>query len=367
MAETTPPNPFVMLTGAATDNNFRSLIDAIRQGGWPSSDRTGVGTTGVCFEKTEYPLVGGAVPLLNGKAVNLRSLMVELEWYLRGDTNIGFLNYHDVHIWDQWADENGELGPVYGKQWRAWDDVRLVPVNEADGYVTRGYTLHGRLEGAESRVVVSRTIDQIANIIKTLRTDPENRRIMLSAWNVGQLEDMALPPCHFAFYLWSRKLDTQTRFAMAMLMATTHTEAGVETRYTRYSVFASEGGEISCETMDKFGIPDRQLCSSLMQRSVDVFVGLPFNLAGYGILTHVIAQLTGHMAMSLTHYGCDVHLYKNHTSAVDTYLEREYDEDKSNPVVLLPESWTEIEDFHWTGVNIRNYNPQPWIKVPVAK
>lgn len=358
---------FSVLTGFSTDENFRSLISTITAEGWPSDDRTGVGTRGICFEKTEYPLVGGAIPLLNGKAVNLRPLLVELEWYLRGDTNIKFLNDNNVHIWDQWADDNGDLGPVYGKQWRAWEDVRIVPASESARYVGRGYRLEGRLEGAESRVVVSRNIDQLARIIHTLRTQPEDRRIMLNAWNVAQLDDMALPPCHFAFYLWSRLLDPQTRFAMAMLMAATHTSIGKVSDYTAFAAFIADGGEISHQSMDNHNIPKRQLCSSLMQRSVDVFVGLPFNLAGYGILTHFIAQLTGHMAMSLTHYGCDVHLYNNHSDAVGTYLARDFDPEVSNPTVTFPDNWRELGDFKWEGVEISGYAPQPWIKVPVAK
>lgn len=358
---------FELLTGASTDENFRALLSHIQHGGWHSDDRTGVGTNGICFEKTEYPLIGNAVPLLNGKSVNLRPLLVELEWYLRGDTNIRFLNENDVHIWDQWADENGDLGPVYGKQWRAWEDTRIVNASQSAAYVEKGYRLEGRLEGPENRVVVTRHIDQVANIIHLLRTDPENRRIMLNAWNVGELDDMALPPCHFAFYLWSRKLDMQTRFAMAALIAATHTRASHESDYTEFAAFVADGGEISHETMDAHRIPQRQLCSSLMQRSVDVFVGLPFNLAGYGILTQFFAQITGHMAMNLTHYGCDVHLYDNHAEAVDTYLAREFDPELSNPVVLLPDTWREVEDFRWGDVIVDGYSPQPWIKVPVAK
>ncbi|MCJ8601059.1 thymidylate synthase [Klebsiella pneumoniae] len=358
---------FAVLTGFSTDENFRSLINTINEQGWSSSDRTGVGTHGVCFEKTEYPLCGGAIPLLNGKAVNLRPLLVELEWYLRGDTNIKFLNDNGVHIWDQWADDQGDLGPVYGKQWRAWEDTRIVRASDSARYVSKGYTLEGRLEGADSRVVVTRRVDQLAQIINKLRTNPEDRRIMLSAWNVAQLDDMALPPCHFAFYLWSRQLDAQTRFTMAMLLAATHTRAGKESSYTAFAAYVADGGDISWEAMDRFDIPQRQLCSSLMQRSVDVFVGLPFNLAGYGILTHFIAKLTGHMAMSLTHYGCDVHLYNNHTDAVDTYLSREFDPDVSNPAVIFPDSWRELKDFAWGDIEITGYAPQPWIKVPVAK
>ncbi|HAS1416713.1 TPA: thymidylate synthase [Enterobacter asburiae] len=349
--------------GLATDYTYRSVISRVQSEGMASGDRTGTGTKGTCFLATDYLLTGASVPLVSSKKTNLKPLLVELEWYLKGTGNIGFLKEHGVKIWDAWADENDDLGPVYGKQWRSLEDTRIILSSDLQKYLDRGYLLETEID--EKRSLVTRNVDQLARIVNTLRTNPSDRRMLMSAWNMAQLEDMALPPCHFAFYVWSRELDFPTRLSMASDVGRTHSQYGHESMYSRLLELLDSGTEINDELMDNLGIPKRVLCSSVMQRSVDVFVGMPFNIAGYGILTHFIAQITGHMAASLTHYGCDVHLYDNHQEAVEEFQARELPK-SSDPVVILPEAWEEIDDFRWDGVVVEGYEPLPWIKVPVA-
>lgn len=248
-------------------------------------------------------------------------------------------------------------------QWRNLEDTRIIRNEDVPSFVGRGYEMEAELD--EGRSLVTRNVDQLARIVHTLRTNPSDRRMLLSAWNVAQLEDMALPPCHFAFYVWSRELDFSTRLAMASDLGRSHSQYGHESRYCRLLELLDAGEEVNDTLLDELGIPQRVLCSSVMQRSVDVFVGMPFNIAGYGILTHFLAQITGHMAATFTHYGCDVHIYENHKEAVAEFQARDTP-DNSDPVVLFPESWAELDDFRWDGVVIEGYEPLPWIKVPVA-
>ncbi|EFI7037359.1 thymidylate synthase, partial [Escherichia coli] len=301
--------------------------------------------------------------------VNLKPLLVELEWYLKGTGNIQFLKDNGVKIWDAWADENGDLGPVYGKQWRRWEDTRIVSHSEylskIDTFRERGYKVEGYLGISEDRVVLSREIDQLQRIVDTLRTNPTDRRIMLNAWNVGELEDMKLPPCHFVFSLWSRELDFETRLTMATDIGLQHSRLGYESIYTKMLYDLEMVGSVTETELDELGIPKRILNSCLVQRSVDTFVGMPFNIAGYGILTHFLAKITGHMAGAFVHFGFDVHLYNNHMESVCELMKRQAPE-HSDPVVIFPHEWSELDDFKWDDILILGYDPLPWIKVPVA-
>lgn len=256
--------------GQLASSSYGRVIQTVVDTGVPSEDRTGTGTLGVSYVPSYYMLTGGAVPLISSKQVNLKPLLVELEWYLQGSGNIGFLKEHGVKIWDAWADDNGDLGPVYGKQWRRWEDTRIVPYSEyrlkEDIFLERGYRVEGYIGLNEDRVVITREIDQLQRMVDQLRNDPTDRRILLNAWNVGELEDMKLPPCHFVLSVWSRELDFQTRLSMATDIGIQHNRHGYESIYTQMLCLIEQRGSISEPMLDELGIPKRILNSCLVQR-----------------------------------------------------------------------------------------------------
>ncbi|HFP9309394.1 TPA: thymidylate synthase [Raoultella planticola] len=357
-------NDHTSLNGVMTDAAYAAVMLQTLEDGYTSDNRTGINTTGTCFIESNYPLYDCSVPLISCKAVNLKPLLVELEWYLKGTGDVSFLREHGVKIWDAWTRDDGSLGPVYGKQWRRWEDTRIVSrydfVKSGLEYRKRGYRVEGYIGIEEDRVVLSREIDQLQGIVDKLRNNPSDRRMLMSAWNVGELEDMALPPCHFAYSVWSREVSFDDRKRYALGIAEAHKSAGHNSKYTELLRY-----DVSERLLDELGIPRRILRAGLMQRSVDVFVGMPFNIAGYGILSHMLAHITNHFPSTLSHFGCDVHVYENHLDAAETFFERDMPLD-SNPIVILPETWKEIDDFKWEDVRIENYRPLPWIKVPVA-
>jgi len=269
---------------------YLQLLDHILSHGTEKSDRTGTGTRSCFGYQMRFSLAGG-FPLVTTKKVHLKSIIYELLWFLKGDTNIGYLKEHGVRIWDEWADEAGELGPVYGKQWRSWQS--------ADGG----------------------TIDQISEVISQLRNNPDSRRMIVNAWNVGDLSRMALSPCHCLFQFYTVPPD------------------------------ASQG-----ETK-------RKLSCQLYQRSADVFLGVPFNIASYALLTMMIAQVTGMVAHEFVHTFGDVHLYKNHFEQAALQLSRDpypLPQMKLNPTV------TDIFGFHFEDFELENYQSHPAIKAPVS-
>lgn len=244
-------------------------------------DRTGTGTISVFGYQMRFNLQDG-FPLVTTKKVHLRSIIHELIWFLQGDTNIKYLKDNNVSIWDEWADENGNLGPVYGYQWRSWPTP--------DG----------------------RHIDQISQVVNQLKNNPDSRRIIVSAWNVAEIEKMALPPCHsfFQFYV--------------------------------------ADGKLSCQ---------------LYQRSADIFLGVPFNIASYALLTMMMAQVCGLKAGDFVHTLGDAHLYNNHMEQVHLQLSRDI---KSLPIMKLNPSVKDIFDFKFEDFTLENYDPHPHIKAPVA-
>jgi thymidylate synthase len=260
---------------------YLDLMRQIRQQGAPKGDRTGTGTLSVFGPQLRFDLRAG-FPLVTTKKIHLRSVIYELLWFLRGDTNVAWLKEHGVTIWDEWADERGELGPVYGKQWRAW----LAP----DGH----------------------TIDQITQAIEQLRRNPDSRRIMVSAWNVGELEHMALMPCHalFQFYV--------------------------------------AGGRLSCQ---------------LYQRSADVFLGVPFNIASYALLVHMFAQQCDLEPGELIWTGGDTHLYLNHLEQADLQLTRT---PFPLPRLVLKRRPGSIFEYAYEDFEFVNYQHHAAIKAPVA-
>jgi thymidylate synthase len=263
------------------------LLDHVLTHGQEKSDRTGTGTLSVFGHQMRFDLSEG-FPALTTKRLHLKSIIGELIWFLRGDTNIGWLNERGITIWDEWADKNGDLGPVYGYQWRSWPTP--------DG----------------------RHIDQIAKVIDQIRVNPDSRRLIVSAWNVGDVDDMALPPCH-----------------------------------TMFQFYVSPQG------------PDgkRKLSCQLYQRSADIFLGVPFNIASYALLTHLIAQLTGLEVGEFVHTLGDAHLYLNHLDQARLQLTR-----TPHP---LPRLWvnpdrTSIDSFDIPDIELIDYVADPGIKAPIA-
>ncbi len=263
---------------------MKQYLDLMRRAledGAEKHDRTGTGTQSIFGHQMRFDLADG-FPLVTTKKLHLRSIIHELLWFLRGETNVRSLHENNVTIWDEWADENGELGPVYGKQWRSWT------------------TPHGE------------TIDQIGNVVEAIKLNPDSRRLIVSAWNVAEIEHMALPPCHclFQFYI--------------------------------------AGGRLSCQ---------------LYQRSADIFLGVPFNIASYALLTMMIAQVTDLEPGEFIHTFGDAHLYRNHLEQAREQLSRE---PRHLPTMRLNPRVKSIFEFVYDDFELVNYDPHPHIKAPVA-
>jgi thymidylate synthase len=260
---------------------YHDLLRHILENGTDKTDRTGTGTRSVFGYQMRFDLSKG-FPLVTTKKVHLKSIIYELLWFLKGQTNIAYLKENGVSIWDEWADENGELGPVYGKQWRSW-------------------------EGKDGKV-----IDQITDLLHQLKTSPDSRRMIVSAWNVAELSQMALMPCHSLF---------------------------------------------------QFYVADGKLSCQLYQRSADVFLGVPFNIASYALLTHMIAQVAGLDPGDFVHTFGDVHIYNNHIEQVKLQLSRT---PFPLPQLCLNPAVTNLFDFKFQDIEILNYQCHPAIKAPVA-
>jgi thymidylate synthase len=260
---------------------YHSLLKHILETGTQKTDRTGTGTTSVFGYQMRFNLNDG-FPMVTTKKVHLKSIIHELLWFINGDTNIKYLTDNGVKIWDEWADENGDLGPVYGKQWRSW--------TTRDGKV----------------------IDQLKEVIETLKKSPDSRRIIVSAWNVGELSEMALMPCHALF---------------------------------------------------QFYVADNKLSCQLYQRSADVFLGVPFNIASYALLTMMIAQVCDLEVGDFVWTGGDTHIYSNHYEQVNTQLARE---PRALPTMKINPDVKDIFSFKYEDFELLNYDPYPGIKAPVA-
>jgi thymidylate synthase len=259
---------------------YLDLLRHIREHGAPKGDRTGTGTQSVFGYQMRFDLSAG-FPLVSTKQLHLKSIIYELLWFLRGDTNLRYLHDHGVTIWDEWADEHGDLGPIYGKQWRSWPT--------ADG-----------------------NVDQLAQVVEQIKKNPNSRRLIVSSWNVGELDQMALLPCHalFQFYV--------------------------------------AAGRLSCQ---------------LYQRSADVLLGVPFNIASYALLTHMVAQQCDLEAGDFIWTGGDCHLYLNHLEQADLQLSRE---PYPLPELVIRRRPPTLFDYDFEDFEIRNYRHHPPIKAPIA-
>lgn len=262
-------------------NQYETFLKYVYENGCDKTDRTGTGTRSVFGGQLRFDLQKG-FPLITTKKVHIKSVIYELLWFLTGDTNIKYLTDQGVKIWNEWADEKGDLGPVYGKQWRSWE--------AADGKV----------------------IDQIAEVVRLLKEQPDSRRILVNAWNVGDLGKMALSPCHCLF---------------------------------------------------QFYVADGKLSCQLYQRSADMFLGVPFNIASYALLTLMLAQVTGLEPGEYVHTFGDAHIYSNHFEQVELQLSRDI---RTYPEMKLNPSVTDLFDFNFEDFELINYDPHPLIKGAVA-
>ncbi len=260
---------------------YLDLMNYVRETGTKKPDRTGTGTLSVFGYQMRFNLEEG-FPLITTKKVHLKSIIYELLWFLKGSTNIDYLKEHGVGIWDEWADERGELGPVYGAQWRSW------PTQDGN------------------------SIDQISDVITRIKSDPDSRRLIVSAWNVSQIEKMALPPCHALFQFYVAK------------------------------------GRLSCQ---------------LYQRSADIFLGVPFNIASYALLILMIAKATGLKAGDFVHTLGDAHLYLNHLNQVDEQLKRK---PFALPKMNIKNEITDILEFEYEDFSLEDYESHPHISAPIA-
>jgi len=260
---------------------YHQLLEQIIQTGVSKEDRTGTGTLSIFGPQLRFDLNEG-FPLLTTKKVHFKSVVYELLWFITGSTNVQYLQENGVSIWDEWADAEGELGPVYGKQWRRWQ--------KPDGS----------------------TVDQLAEVVDQLRRNPDSRRLLVSAWNVADIPSMALPPCH-AFF--------------------------------------------------QFYVADNKLSCQLYQRSADVFLGVPFNIASYALLTHMVAQVCGLGVGEFVHTMGDAHLYSNHLEQAKLQLSRE---PRPLPRLVLDPAVKNLDDFEYEHIQLVGYDPHPGIKAPVA-
>lgn len=260
---------------------YLDLLNHIMHNGTDKSDRTGTGTRSVFGYQMRFDLNQG-FPVLTTKKLHLRSIIYELLWFIAGDTNIRYLNEHGVTIWDEWADDNGDLGPIYGHQWRSW------PTPDGE------------------------TIDQLAALVESLKNNPDSRRHIVSAWNVAEVEKMALPPCHALFQFYVAE------------------------------------GKLSCQ---------------LYQRSADVFLGVPFNIASYSLLTIMLAQVCGYFPGEFVHTFGDAHIYRNHFEQVALQLSRE---PRPLPRMIINPDKKDLFSFEYEDFTLEGYDPYPGIKAPIA-
>ena len=327
-----------MLETNTHEYKYLDLIRNILTHGHIKHNRTGVETIGLFGESMRFHLGDGTIPLLTTKKMHTKSIIHEILWYLKGSDNIKYLNDNGVTIWDEWADPQGNLGPVYGVQWRAWQDFEFVPPH-SEGY-----------EWVDETYRVGH-IDQIAQLIDKLKNNPLDRRMIVSAWNVAEISEMALPPCHYSFQCYARPMDHAERVGRGL---------SVERFYINHDIEPTAG---QLALLDELGIPKYELSMIINQRSCDVGLGVPFNIVQYSILLRMIAEVVGMAAGDLIWNGGDVHIYKNH---VESLREQVKLPPFPAPTLRFKRKVTDIDDFKFEDFSIENYTSHPAIKLEVA-
>ncbi len=402
---------------------YQDLMTEVFAKGTPKKDRTGTGTLSIFGHQMRFNLQEG-FPLVTTKRCHLRSIIHELLWFLKGDTNIQYLKDNGVTIWDEWClaedevvnkplvkseraklavegeyckedllqlikkldkmgpvagqqylDEMGvpktlpsimrragDLGPVYGKQWRAWQHHEIIAADDKEGldnatskggeWIAGGDDL---MNGDTTPYVYRFETDQIAKVMDQLKNDPDNRRIIVSAWNVADLDDMALAPCHAFFQFYTREMSLDERVQWA--------EENDNELWSDYihATFVDENTRLGW--LDKAGVPTRKLSCQLYQRSCDIFLGLPFNIASYALLIHMFAQQANMVVGDFVWTGGDVHLYSNHLEQARTQLGRT---PRALPKLIIKRKPDSIFDYKFEDFDIEGYDPHPAIKAPVA-
>lgn len=396
---------------------YLDLLQDILDMGTTKGDRTGTGTLSTFGKRMEFDLVGGKLPLLTTKEVITRSIVHELLWMISGDTNIRYLKENNVSIWDSWLipgteeyvdmsveecletvakvdaekAENwrfqlmsperphleivyeiaewlgeqglpyrklvgGDIGKGYGRQWRNWEDVRVIDQSEREKYLKLGFELVSTTLFARNQAIVQRKVDQLADVIHQLKHNPDSRRIIVSAWNVANIDEMALPPCHSFFQFWTREMTVEERVK------------SLESRTLKGSlrvVFDEKANEEERHTaLDCVKVPRRALSCQLYQRSADTPLGLPFNIVQYSLLTHLIGQAVGMEPEKFVWVGGDTHIYSNQVEGVKEQLKRTPLE--ATAQLRLNPDITDLFDFKFEDISIVGYEYQSRIKFPVA-
>lgn len=335
---------------------YLALMQDILDNGVVKKDRTGVGTLSVFGRQLRFDLKEG-FPLVTTKKLHLKSIIHELLWFLNGDTNVKYLQENGVRIWNEWANEGGELGPVYGKQWREWRDCKVVEchdVGRTQQLMQRGYKYIGNMkEDGTTYLVYEKPHDQISKVIQQLREDPDSRRIIVSAWNVADLDDMALNPCHNYFQFYTTE--------MTVLERLNWFEENEPDKFANTPLSNDE--KVLHETLDREGVPRRKLSCFYMMRSNDVALGKPFNIASYALLTHMVAQQVNMVPDELVYSGVDVHLYLNHLEQIKLQLTRE---PYPLPKLVIKRKPDSIFDYKYEDFEVVGYQSHPHIAMPVA-
>lgn len=335
---------------------YLALMQDILDNGVVKKDRTGVGTLSVFGRQLRFDLKEG-FPLVTTKKVHLKSIIHELLWFLNGDTNVKYLQENGVKIWNEWSDEEGNLGPVYGKQWREWRDCKVVEchdVGRTQQLMQRGYKYIGNMkEDGTTYLVYEKPHDQISKVIQQLREDPDSRRIIVSAWNVADLDDMALNPCHNYFQFYTTE--------MTVLERLNWFEENEPEKFANTPLSNDE--KVLHETLDREGVPRRKLSCFYMMRSNDVALGKPFNIASYALLTHMVAQQVNMVPDELVYSGVDVHLYLNHLEQIKLQLTRE---PYPLPKLVIKRKPDSIFDYKYEDFEVVGYQSHPHIAMPVA-
>jgi len=313
---------------------YLDLLTDIMENGHEKGDRTGTGTKSIFGTQMRFNLQKG-FPLVTTKKLHMKSIIHELLWFIKGDTNVKYLQDNGVKIWNEWADENGDLGPVYGAQWRNWGTVDkeheyLLPPDACE------------------------PIDQLSVAIERIKERPDCRRIIVTAWNPSDLNKMALAPCHCLFQFWTRPLSHEERIEFIVKRdGSFNLDTGI--------LNGTESQEK--EALSNLNAPEYSLSCQLYQRSCDTFLGVPFNIASYALLTHMVAQVTNTVPGDFIWTGGDTHIYNNHFEQVKTQLSRE---PLPLPTLWLNPDIKDINDFKYDDIKVENYQSHPSIKAPIA-